>query len=68
MAQEAAEFGLFFLFVALNLVWFALRNIAIAVDEYVLFEALETTRRAGYFRRPRRAFLRSADDLACLSR
>ena len=46
---EAAEFGLFFLFVALNLVWFALRNIAIAVDEYVLFEALETTRRAGYF-------------------
>ena len=47
--QEAAEFGLFFLFVALNLVWFALRNIAIAVDEYVLFEALETVRRAGYF-------------------
>ena len=47
--REAAEFGLFFLFVALNLVWFALRNISIAVDEYVLFEALETARRAGYF-------------------
>jgi hypothetical protein len=47
--RDAAEFGLFFLFVALNLVWFALRNIAIAVDEYVLFEALETVRRAGYF-------------------
>jgi hypothetical protein len=47
--QEAAEFGLFFLFIALNLVWFALRNIAIAVDEYVLFEALEAVRRAGYF-------------------
>ena len=47
--QEAAEFGLFFLFVALNLVWFALRNVAIAVDEYVLFEVLETVRRAGYF-------------------
>ncbi len=47
--REAAEFGLFFLFVALNLVWFALRNISIAVDEYVLFEALETVRRAGYF-------------------
>ncbi len=46
---EAAEFGLFFLFVAFNLVWFALRNISIAVDEYVLFEALETVRRAGYF-------------------
>jgi hypothetical protein len=47
--REAAEFGLFFLFVALNLVWFALRNISIAVDEYVLFEALETGRRAAYF-------------------
>lgn len=47
--REAAEFGLFFLFVALNLVWFALRNISIAVDEYVLFEALETVRRTGYF-------------------
>ena len=47
--REALEFGLFFLLVALNLVWFALRNISIAVDEYVLFEALETVRRAGYF-------------------
>src|ERR1700690_3615942 len=47
--REAAEFGLFFWFVALNLVWFALRNVAIAVDEYVLFEVLETVRRAGYF-------------------
>jgi hypothetical protein len=47
--REAAEFGLFFLFISTNLVWFALRNISIAVDEYVLFEALETLRRAGYF-------------------
>jgi hypothetical protein len=47
--REAAEFGLFFWFVALNLVWFALRNISIAVDDYVLFEVLETVRRAGYF-------------------
>ena len=46
---EAAEFALFFWFISLNLVWFALRNIAIAVDEYVLFEVLETIRRAGYF-------------------
>lgn len=46
---EAAEFGLFFLFVSLNLVWFALRYISIAVDEYVLFESLETLRRAAYF-------------------
>lgn len=47
--REAAEFGLFFWFVALNLVWFALRNVSIAVDEYVLFEVLETVRRGGYF-------------------
>jgi O-antigen/teichoic acid export membrane protein len=47
--REAAEFALFFLFISLNLVWFALRNIAIAVDEFVLFEALETLRRFGYF-------------------
>jgi len=47
--REAAEFGLFFLFVALNLVWYALRNISIAVDEYVLFEVLETARRVAYF-------------------
>jgi len=46
---EATEFALFFLFITLNLVWFALRNISIAVDEYVLFEALETARRFGYF-------------------
>jgi hypothetical protein len=46
---QAAEFALFFLFITLNLVWFALRNISIAVDEYVLFEALETVRRFGYF-------------------
>ena len=45
---EAAEFGLFFLFVSLNLVWFALRYGAIAVDEYVLFETLETVRRVAY--------------------
>ena len=47
--QDAAEFGLFFWFIALNLVWFALRNITIACDEYVSFETLETVRRAGYF-------------------
>ncbi len=46
--HEAAEFSLFFLLVALNLVWFALRYVSIAVDEYVLFEALETLRRGGY--------------------
>ena len=53
--REAAEFGLFFLFVALNLVWFALRNIAIAVDEYVLFESARNgaPRRLFHRRSPR---------------
>jgi O-antigen/teichoic acid export membrane protein len=46
--RETAEFGLFFLLVSLNLVWFALRYVSIAVDEYVLFEALETVRRLAY--------------------
>lgn len=47
-AREATEFALFFLFVSLNLVWFALRYAAIAVDEYVLFETLEAMRRGAY--------------------
>src|SRR5581483_27615 len=45
---QATEFGLFFVFSALNLVWFALRNISIAVDEFVFFESLEATRRIGH--------------------
>ncbi len=45
---RAAEFSLFFVFAALNLVWFALRNISIAVDEFVSFESLEATRRVGH--------------------
>lgn len=46
--QEALEFGLFFAFTALTLVWFALRNISIAVDEFVRFESLEAIRRVGH--------------------
>ena len=45
---QASEFGLFFVFSALNLVWFALRNISIAIDEFVYFESLEATRRIGH--------------------
>ncbi len=44
----AAEFGLFFVFSALNLVWFALRNISIAIDEFMYFESLEAVRRIGH--------------------
>ncbi|HUD85754.1 MAG TPA: hypothetical protein VMR17_04840 [Xanthobacteraceae bacterium] len=42
---EAADFGLFFLYVTLNLTWVCLRSISIAVDEYVFYEKLELTRR-----------------------
>jgi len=42
---ESAELTLFFLFNAINLPWFALRNISIAIDEYFHFETLEASRR-----------------------
>ncbi|MEX2128810.1 MAG: hypothetical protein WD871_11300 [Xanthobacteraceae bacterium] len=44
-AHEATEFSLFFLFTALNLAWYALRNISIAIDDYVYFESIEALRR-----------------------
>lgn len=39
------ELALFFLFTAITLVWFALRNISLAVDEFIFFEIMEVTRR-----------------------
>ncbi len=44
-ALDAADFALFFLYVALNLAWFSLRSISIAVDEFVFYEKLELVRR-----------------------
>ncbi len=44
---QAAELALFFSFSALNLVWFPLRNVSNAVDEYIYFETLEAIRRIG---------------------
>lgn len=44
---EAADFGLFFLYITLNLTWICLRSISIAVDEYVFYEKLELVRRVG---------------------
>jgi O-antigen/teichoic acid export membrane protein len=44
---DAADFGLFFLYIGLNLVWVCLRSISIAVDEFVFYEALELVRRIG---------------------
>jgi O-antigen/teichoic acid export membrane protein len=44
----AAGYALFFIFAALNLVWFPLRNVSNAVDEYICFETLEALRRIGH--------------------
>jgi hypothetical protein len=41
----ALELALFFLFTAITLVWFALRNISLAVDDFIFFEIMEATRR-----------------------
>jgi len=45
---HALEFALFFLFVALNLVWFVIRFVSVAVDQFIFFETHEATRRAGH--------------------
>ena len=45
---QGIEFALFFSFAALNLVWFPLRNISNAVDEFIGFETLEAVRRGGH--------------------
>jgi O-antigen/teichoic acid export membrane protein len=45
---QAGEFALFFSFAALNLVWFPLRNVSNAVDEFISFETLEAIRRGGH--------------------
>jgi O-antigen/teichoic acid export membrane protein len=44
---EAADLGLFFLYIGLNLVWVCLRSLSIAVDEYLFYEKLELVRRVG---------------------
>ena len=47
-AWGAAEFALFFFFSAINLAWFVLRNVSVAVEQYIYFETLEASRRVGY--------------------
>jgi O-antigen/teichoic acid export membrane protein len=44
-AREAFDLALFLLFIALNLAWFSLRTVSIAVDLFVFFERLEFVRR-----------------------
>lgn len=45
---QAVEFASFFSFAALNLVWFPLRNISNAIDDFINFETLEAVRRIGH--------------------
>ncbi len=47
-ARQGIEFALFFVFAALNLAWFALRNVSTAVDRFLYFETLEAVRRLGH--------------------
>jgi hypothetical protein len=42
---DAIELGLYLLFIALNLAWYSLRSISIAVDLFIFYEKLELTRR-----------------------
>jgi hypothetical protein len=44
----AAEFALFFFLSAINIAWFVLRKVSVAVDQYIYFEIIEALRRAGY--------------------
>lgn len=44
-SNDAADFALFFLFIALNLPWYCLRSVAISVDEFLFYETLEVARR-----------------------
>jgi O-antigen/teichoic acid export membrane protein len=47
-AVESLQLALFFLFTAITLVWFAIRNIAVAVDDFIFFESLEAIRRVAH--------------------
>jgi O-antigen/teichoic acid export membrane protein len=44
--HEAFDLALFLLFIALNLAWFSLRTVSIAIDLFVYFERIELIRRA----------------------
>jgi hypothetical protein len=47
-ASQGLAFALFFVYSALNLAWFALRNVSAAVDRFLYFETLEAVRRVGH--------------------
>lgn len=45
---EATHEALLFIYTALNLVWFVLRNVSVAGDQYIFFESLDAVRRIGH--------------------
>ncbi|MCW5732779.1 MAG: hypothetical protein KIS73_01555 [Enhydrobacter sp.] len=45
---EATHEALFFIYTALNLVWFVLRNVSVAGDQFIFFESLDAVRRIGH--------------------
>jgi O-antigen/teichoic acid export membrane protein len=47
-AYGSLEIALFFLFTAITLVWFVLRNISVAVDDFIFFESMEAIRRVAH--------------------
>ena len=45
---EATHEALLFTYTALNLVWFVLRNVSVAGDQFIFFESLDAIRRVGH--------------------
>ena len=45
---DATEFGLFLLFTSLNLIWFVVRFVSIATDQFIFFEVHKSIRRVGH--------------------
>lgn len=45
---EAGQEALLFAYTALNLVWFVLRNVSVAGDQFIYFESLDAVRRIGH--------------------
>jgi hypothetical protein len=45
---EATHEALFFTYTAFNLVWFVLRNVSVAGDQFIFFESLDAVRRIGH--------------------
>lgn len=47
-ALEATHEALLFAYTALNLVWFVLRNVSVAGDQFIFFESIDAVRRIGH--------------------